>query len=141
MPVQPWPEPSICSCCHSIDTYWKERISTMSTTTSSSTSEELTDLFCYRCAMQETLWVCMTCGFIGCGRYTGEHAAMHYNDTGHPYSLELATLRIWDYVLSEFVHRVDLLDCPSSPPRLASLRTAINDSIQSTATSSSSTAV
>ena len=64
--------------------------------------------------MQETLWVCLTCGFVGCGRYSHRHAAQHYEETGHPYSLELATLRIWDYAADgEFVQRGDLLECPS----------------------------
>jgi BRCA1-associated protein len=63
--------------------------------------------------MQETLWVCLTCGFVGCGRYSHRHAAQHFEESGHPYSLELATLRIWDYATSEFAHRGDLLECPS----------------------------
>jgi hypothetical protein len=43
----------------------------------------------------------------------------HFEQTLHPYSLELATLRIWDYCDGEyggFVQRADLLSCPSSPP-------------------------
>jgi hypothetical protein len=43
----------------------------------------------------------------------------HFEQTRHPYSLELATLRIWDYCHGEFggfVQRADLLSCPSSPP-------------------------
>lgn len=66
--------------------------------------------------MQETLWVCLTCGFVGCGRYSNKHAAEHFLKSRHPHSLELATLRIWDYVTGEFAHRMDLLECSSSPP-------------------------
>jgi BRCA1-associated protein len=69
--------------------------------------------------MHKTLWVCLTCGFVGCGRYSNKHSVAHFQETGHPYSLELATLRIWDYVDEKhggYAHRVDLLDCPSSPP-------------------------
>ena len=68
--------------------------------------------------MEKTLWVCMTCGFLGCGRYSNKHAADHFVETGHPFSLELATLRIWDYVTGGFVQRTDLLECPSSWPLL-----------------------
>ena len=32
-------------------------------------------------------------------RYTAEHAKVHHATTGHPYSLELSTGRIWDYRL------------------------------------------
>jgi len=104
--LQPWPRPSHCLACQIIQTYWKDDF------------DESMDLFCCSCAMQETLWVCLTCGFVGCGRYSNKHAAEHFNDTGHPYSLELATLRIWEYIDGEFAHRVDLLECPSSPPML-----------------------
>lgn len=73
---------------------------------------------CGVCRMQQTLWVCMTCGFLGCGRYSNKHAADHFVDSGHPFSLELATLRIWDYVTGGFVQRTDLLECPSAWPLL-----------------------
>jgi BRCA1-associated protein len=63
----------------------------------------------------------LTCGFVGCGRYSNKHSVAHFEKTRHPYSLELATLRIWDYRHGEyggFVQRADLLECPSSPPLL-----------------------
>ena len=63
----------------------------------------------------------LTCGFVGCGRYSNKHSVAHFEQTRHPYSLELATLRIWDYCHGEyggFVQRPDLLECPSSPPLL-----------------------
>jgi BRCA1-associated protein len=75
-------------------------------------------LTCSYCGMQETLWVCLTCAFVGCGRYSNKHAAQHYQETGHPFCLELSTLRIWSYILSEFAHRADLLECPNAPPLL-----------------------
>lgn len=67
---------------------------------------------CHECGLSTTLWVCLTCGIVGCGRYTHKHAAQHYTVEGHPYSLELATGRIWDYDNGCFVHRRDLVDCP-----------------------------
>ena len=63
---------------------------------------------CFECGMKETLWVCLTCGIAGCGRYSGGHAGDHYQQQNHPYSLELATGRIWDYSTDSFVHRTDL---------------------------------
>jgi hypothetical protein len=67
---------------------------------------------CYKCGMSTTLWVCLTCGVVGCGRYTRKHAEDHYTSERHPYSFELATGRIWDYDNSTFVHRKDLIECP-----------------------------
>mmetsp|Transcript_5884 Transcript_5884/g.14734 ORF Transcript_5884/g.14734 Transcript_5884/m.14734 type:complete len:819 (+) Transcript_5884:185-2641(+) len=69
-------------------------------------------LICHECGISTTLWVCLTCGTVGCGRYTHKHAAQHYALEGHPYSLELATGRIWDYETGNFVHRRDLVECP-----------------------------
>ncbi|CAC5377539.1 BRAP [Mytilus coruscus] len=38
------------------------------------TPEEVVDNRCMTCGSQESLWICLICGNIGCGRYTGQHA-------------------------------------------------------------------
>jgi BRCA1-associated protein len=93
--LKPWPTES-CNVCLRIN------------------SREREDAYCNCCALQETLWICLTCGFVGCGRYSHAHAANHFQETQHAYSLEMATLRIWDYANGEFAHRGDLLECPST---------------------------
>mmetsp|Transcript_19867 Transcript_19867/g.36104 ORF Transcript_19867/g.36104 Transcript_19867/m.36104 type:complete len:577 (+) Transcript_19867:89-1819(+) len=109
--LRPWPAPSNCIACHVIHNRHKNYLSLSA---ADENHDQKNDLFCKECSMQETLWVCLTCGFVGCGRYSHRHAAQHYEETGHPYSLELATLRIWDYAADgEFVQRGDLLECPS----------------------------
>lgn len=90
----PWEPPSHCVTCHII-----------------SNTLEQSSLMCHDCGMTSTLWICLTCGYIGCGRYTRKHAAQHYNDHKHAYSLELATGRIWDYGCGNFAHRKDLMEC------------------------------
>ncbi|KAI9910399.1 hypothetical protein PsorP6_010590 [Peronosclerospora sorghi] len=52
---------------------------------------------CEVCGTAEHLWICLICGQVGCGRYSGEHAKTHYQDTLHTYSLKLETQRVWDY--------------------------------------------
>ena len=104
-----WPPPARCAACNVIRLYWDNL----------RCHEEANQLFCAKCAMHQTLWVCLTCGFVGCGRYSNKHSVEHFTETGHQYALELATLRIWCYEDGEhggYAHRVDLLDCPSSPP-------------------------
>jgi len=108
--LRPWLPPSNCIACHAIHDRWKNYLSL---SISNADHDQKDDMFCNQCAMQETLWVCLTCGFVGCGRYSHRHAAQHFDESGHPYSLELATLRIWDYADGEFVQRGDLLECPS----------------------------
>ena len=111
--LRPWPPPCRCNACHVIDRYWKSELQA-----SDKQSHGDNHLRCFRCELEETLWVCLTCGLVGCGRYSNKHSVEHFDETGHPFSLELATLRIWDYATGYFSHRPDLLNCPSSPPLL-----------------------
>jgi hypothetical protein len=117
--LSPWEYPTYCEACHIL----QERLTisgakpflnntNYKSTTPKSSVQMKHKLCCYKCEMKETLWVCLTCGTIGCGRYSHGHAEKHYKETNHPYSLELATQRIWDYGSSgSFVNRNDLLNC------------------------------
>ena len=58
------------------------------------------------CDGKDSLWICLICGHVGCGRYQGGHAATHYRDTHHTYALQLGTDRVWDYAGDNFVHRL-----------------------------------
>ncbi|KAJ0089962.1 hypothetical protein Patl1_13059 [Pistacia atlantica] len=62
---------------------------------------------CSVCGTVENLWVCLMCGFVGCGRYKEGHAVRHWKDTQHCYSLDLRTQQIWDYVGDSYVHRLN----------------------------------
>ncbi|KAJ1447794.1 hypothetical protein M885DRAFT_591190 [Pelagophyceae sp. CCMP2097] len=64
-------------------------------------------LRCAACGHAESLWACVVCGYIGCGRYHREHAKEHYDRTSHAYSIELRTRKIWDYVGDGYVHRLE----------------------------------
>ncbi|XP_043690274.1 BRAP2 RING ZnF UBP domain-containing protein 2 [Telopea speciosissima] len=61
---------------------------------------------CSVCETSENLWICVICGFVGCGRYKEGHAIRHWKETQHCYSLELETQRVWDYVGDNYVHRL-----------------------------------
>lgn len=62
---------------------------------------------CFICGTLDDLWVCMICGFVGCGRYKEGHAIRHWKDTQHCYSLDFKTQQIWDYVGDSYVHRLN----------------------------------
>lgn len=49
----------------------------------------------------------MICGYIGCGRYFSRHAVTHYEATRHPYSLEIASQRIWNYKGDSYAHSIN----------------------------------
>jgi len=61
---------------------------------------------CSECTSIESLWICLICGYIGCGRYVGGHAYNHFMETQHCYSMQLGNTRVWDYVGDNFVHRL-----------------------------------
>ncbi|KAF7843217.1 BRCA1-associated protein [Senna tora] len=61
---------------------------------------------CFVCQTTENLWICVICGFVGCGKYKAGHAIMHWKETQHCYSLEVETQRVWDYVGDNYVHRL-----------------------------------
>lgn len=42
-------------------------------------------------------WVCVVCGYIGCSRYQQGHARNHFLASGHSFSMEIDTQRVWDY--------------------------------------------
>ena len=54
---------------------------------------------CSRCELKENLWLCLTCGSLGCGRkqYGGVpggngHGLNHFEETAHPISVKLGTI-------------------------------------------------
>lgn len=49
---------------------------------------------CMRCGATapDSLWICLICGHVGCGRYQAGHAASHYRESGHCYALQLGII-------------------------------------------------
>ncbi|KAI9482876.1 MAG: hypothetical protein EXX96DRAFT_599574 [Benjaminiella poitrasii] len=53
---------------------------------------------CADCEMNENLWLCLTCGYLSCGRkqYDGSggnnHAIEHYEKTGHGVNVKMGTI-------------------------------------------------
>eukprot|EP00741_Cyanophora_paradoxa_P020253 tig00021238_g19547.t1 len=61
---------------------------------------------CDACGAREDLWICLICGAIGCGRYSGSHAYAHFTATAHCYAMETVSQRVWDYAGDGYVHRL-----------------------------------
>eukprot|EP00667_Euglena_gracilis_P014854 EG_transcript_15416 len=78
---------SQCSVCHLINLGW-------------------VDSHCEECGDVMMIWGCLICGFRGCGRYGKQHALQHAKRTGHNFSIDLQSQRIWDYEGDCFVHRL-----------------------------------
>lgn len=54
---------------------------------------------CVACELTSNLWLCLTCGSLGCGRSQfgvvgggNGHGLRHFEETGHPVSVKLGTI-------------------------------------------------
>lgn len=52
------------------------------------------------------LWMCMVCGYVGCGHSYNFHIYSHYRETMHAYVLNLDSKRVWDFAGGGYVHRL-----------------------------------
>ncbi|EGW33286.1 uncharacterized protein SPAPADRAFT_151152 [Spathaspora passalidarum NRRL Y-27907] len=65
------------------------------------------DQVCMECNESSNLWICLVCGNVGCSRYSpDQHSLKHFVNTGHCFSMEIATSRVWDYAGDNYVHRL-----------------------------------
>ncbi|KAF2163309.1 hypothetical protein M409DRAFT_68584 [Zasmidium cellare ATCC 36951] len=61
---------------------------------------------CSVCDKTSSLWICLICGNVGCGRYDDAHAYAHYEETSHCYAMDINTQHVWDYAGDGYVHRL-----------------------------------
>jgi BRCA1-associated protein len=67
---------------------------------------EATELKCFSCSNPEqALWICLICGFQGCGRYTNGCARNHFLESNHRFVIEKRSCRVWDYRKERFCHK------------------------------------
>lgn len=99
-PVERWLETTeYCRVCRMIG---RPTIPLLKLTHSSSFEK----IHCEVCTESSSLWICLLCGYIGCGRYSSAHAHKHCETYRHNFVLELDTQRIWDYQGDNYVHRL-----------------------------------
>lgn len=55
----------------------------------------------------------------------GGHSHAHFSDTGHCYTMELSSNRVWDYVGDNFVHR--LVQTDSADGKLVEAEGGLDD--------------
>ncbi|KAI9094317.1 hypothetical protein DFS34DRAFT_628945 [Phlyctochytrium arcticum] len=82
---------------------WQEEITSCKHTTdlTQETAQKLEGsslAHCKKCDLKENLWLCLTCGSLGCGRQQfggiggNGHGLSHYEETQHPVSVKLGTI-------------------------------------------------
>eukprot|EP00117_Sycon_ciliatum_P000805 scpid38353/ scgid0191/ BRCA1-associated protein; BRAP2; Impedes mitogenic signal propagation; RING finger protein 52; Renal carcinoma antigen NY-REN-63 len=68
--------------------------------------EPVGDNRCMDCGSHDSLWICLICGHVGCGRYAEGHAETHFLATQHTYAMDVSNQSVWDYAGDNFVHRL-----------------------------------
>lgn len=60
---------------------------------------------CAACPAKDEVWICATCGSIGCSRFQAGHAEVHARATGHHIAVSWADMSVWCYACEAY------LDC------------------------------
>ena len=70
--------------------------------------DNVSENMCFECgSQQDSLWICITCGHIGCGRYIEGHAYLHFTQTSHNFVMLVGqSNKVWDYAADNYVHRL-----------------------------------
>ncbi|CAM4662759.1 hypothetical protein PO909_027828 [Leuciscus waleckii] len=63
---------------------------------------------CVDCGTTESVWACLKCTHVACGRYMEEHSLSHFQQTQHPLAMDVRELAVFcfacgDYVLNDNV--------------------------------------
>ncbi|XP_070803621.1 ubiquitin carboxyl-terminal hydrolase 44 [Pituophis catenifer annectens] len=58
---------------------------------------------CMVCNTTESVWACLSCSHVACGRYIEEHALKHFQESNHPVALEVNELHIFCYLCDDYV--------------------------------------
>ncbi|CAK8689339.1 ubiquitin carboxyl-terminal hydrolase 44-like [Clavelina lepadiformis] len=86
-------ELSICNCKHIMRMTIGERHSVVNPQR----------WLCNICFTTESVWACLSCPNVACGRYIHEHALDHYEDSHHPLVIDVNELYVYCYECEEYV--------------------------------------
>ena len=53
---------------------------------------------CDDCGCEKSLWICLDCGHVGCGRDKNCHGLSHHEETKHRFAFMHQSNWLWDYV-------------------------------------------
>ncbi|XP_034270436.1 ubiquitin carboxyl-terminal hydrolase 49 [Pantherophis guttatus] len=59
--------------------------------------------YCMDCNTTESIWACLKCSHVACGRYIEDHALKHFEETRHPLAMEINDLYVFCYLCEDYV--------------------------------------
>eukprot|EP01083_Nonionella_stella_P041260 111883_1 len=86
---------------------------------------------CNSCSLcTKDLWVCLTCGHVGCGRFSNQCAVAHFDSTSHVWAKNTGSSHVWDYADDDYVYRILMAEMMNDgATKLVSLQTQTEDGI------------
>lgn len=58
---------------------------------------------CFICRTTESVWACLSCSNVACGRFNEQHALKHYQESKHPISIEVNEKYVYCYACDDYV--------------------------------------
>ncbi|XP_066559117.1 ubiquitin carboxyl-terminal hydrolase 49 [Amia ocellicauda] len=58
---------------------------------------------CVDCLTTESVWACLKCSHVACGRYMEEHALRHFQESRHPLAMAVRELDVFCYACGDYV--------------------------------------
>ncbi|XP_055972240.1 ubiquitin carboxyl-terminal hydrolase 44 [Sorex fumeus] len=58
---------------------------------------------CVDCNTTESIWACLSCSHVACGRYIEEHALKHFQESSHPVAFEVNEMYVFCYLCDDYV--------------------------------------
>ncbi|XP_006154931.1 ubiquitin carboxyl-terminal hydrolase 44 [Tupaia chinensis] len=58
---------------------------------------------CVDCNTTESIWACLSCSHVACGRYIEEHALKHFRESSHPVALAVNEMYVFCYLCDDYV--------------------------------------
>ncbi|WAQ98006.1 UBP3-like protein [Mya arenaria] len=76
----------------------------VSTLVQTNTNGNTSKLCCAECSTEDSPWICMMCGSVGCGRYVSGHALGHHEShSEHCVCMDALSYAVYCYSCDEFV--------------------------------------
>uniref|UniRef100_A0A8C6HEB6 ubiquitinyl hydrolase 1 n=1 Tax=Mus spicilegus TaxID=10103 RepID=A0A8C6HEB6_MUSSI len=59
--------------------------------------------YCMVCNTTESIWACLSCSHVACGKYIQEHALKHFQESSHPVAFEVNDMYAFCYLCNDYV--------------------------------------
>ncbi|XP_061730190.1 ubiquitin carboxyl-terminal hydrolase 49 [Nerophis ophidion] len=58
---------------------------------------------CVDCSTTDSVWACLKCSYVACGRFMEEHSLKHFQESHHPLAMEVRELDVFCFACGDYV--------------------------------------